>query len=323
MSDQDDTERVAVPGAGRGLLAKLGSLRRPRSVSAQRGLLSIAAVGFVAIGVIALANFPDDVERHPRWWLLAVMVLVGPVCTISCNALEYVQQHRLVGSHVSFAAAARISVLGTAANLLPLPGSVLVRTQAIATAGAGYRKAASTTALVGIAWLGATGIIAGPAAISAGAAWLVMISVTLAGLALLGLTYVWVRRLAPPAGAANVFGSIVAVEIATTVVGGLRLFAIIVGLGLDVDTAQALALTLSGALAAATGILPAGLGIREAMTAAIASVVDLPAAVGFVAAAADRLAGLLVVGVIAAVLAAKAPGNDAQTSSPGAHDPTR
>jgi hypothetical protein len=77
---------------------------------------------------------------------------------------------------------------------------------------------------------------------------------------------------------------------------------VLLALDLDVSVGQAVALTLSGVIAAATGIFPAGLGIREAVAAGIASAVSLPAAVGFVATAADRIAGLLVLAVASAVV---------------------
>ena len=71
----------------------------------------------------------------------------------------------------------------------------------------------------------------------------------------------------------------------------------IVALGVEVSGGQALALTVSGAIASAAGIFPAGLGLREAMSAGVAALVDLPASVGFVAASIDRVLGLVVLGI--------------------------
>ncbi len=285
------------------LLERLARFRKPQSEKAQRLALAFAAIAFIGLGVLAAISFPDDVDLIPNWPLLLALVLVGPAATISCNAAEYMLQNRLVGSSVSFLTAARISVLGTAANLLPLPGSALVRTQSIAASGAGYKKATSSTALVGVAWLGVSALLAGPAAFVSDAK-LVGLVATLAGLVLVWVSYTWVSRLCEAGSRAGVFGMILLVESATTIVGALRLLGIVVGLGLgaDITEAQTLALSLAGAVAAATGILPAGLGIREALSAALASVVGLAASVGFIAAAADRIMGLLVVGLVAGAL---------------------
>ena len=281
----------------------LGRLRPGRSTSprVRQALLGFALVAFGIMTIVAIARFPDDVDIAPRWWLLAIVGIAGPLVTVSLNATEFVQQGRLVARRIAWRDAARISVLGTAANLAPLPGSVIVRTAALTEDEVGATRAAGTTATVGLAWLGAGALTAGALQPFAGRAWLGAVLVPV-GVGLLALTLLLVRRASPADGVGVVFGAIVAVEVGTVVVGALRLTGIIYGLGLDVNASQALGLTLAGIVASATGVFPAGLGIREALIAAASPILDVPVAVGVVAAAADRLAGLAMLAVLTTVL---------------------
>lgn len=284
----------------------MSRLRPARSASprVQRVLLAIAFVAFVAMGWLAIANFPDEPEPEPRWGLLVLVGMLGPLVTVFLNGLEYRQQGRLVDRAVPIGDAIRVSVLGTAANLAPVPGSVLVRTSALVSEQTGVKRAAATTATVGVAWLGASAFAAGVLQPVADRVLLGVLLVV-AGVALLAATYVFVRRAAPADGTNAVFAAIVLVELGTVIVGGLRLLGIIAGLGLDVTLAQALGLTLAGVIASATGIFPAGIGIREALVGLISPALGLEPAVAVAAAAADRLAGLLVLAVLTAVIVAR------------------
>jgi len=70
--------------------------------------------------------------------------------------------------------------------------------------------------------------------------------------------------------------------------------------------------------AAAIGFLPAGLGAREAIAAALSPIVGLQAAVGLVITAVDRIVNLLVLLMFAGVvtLATRRERAQAQSASP-------
>ena len=79
-------------------------------------------------------------------------------------------------------------------------------------------------------------------------------------------------------------------------------------LGFDVKPAQALVLVVAGALGSAVSIMPAGLGVREALAALVAPFAVLAASTGFLAAALGRMVDLAVVGPLAACLAMRRNG---------------
>jgi hypothetical protein len=298
--DEDGADRAEPSG---GLARLLRTRDRLASVSParQRWLLAAAGVLFVVAAVAAAVNLPDDVDRDPDWLALAVVGVAGPLLTIVCNGGEFVVQGRLLGRRLHLGEAVRVSVLGTAANLLPLPGSILVRTQALAGRD-GYRRAAASTMVAAVAWIGATAALG--AALTAFVDGAEALTATLAAAAavLFVTTGMLVARLRPPSERLAVFGALLGVEAATAAVGAARFYLTIRFLGLDATAAQAIALTMSGVLASATGIFPAGIGIREAIAGAISPLVGLSASVGVVAAAVDRVFGLAVLAVVTATL---------------------
>lgn len=234
--------------------------------------------------------------------MLVTVGIVGPLLTIAINGREYHIQGRLLGQHIDRFEALRISVLSTAANLLPVPGAVLVRGQRLIQGGATVGQVTTVTGGSGIVWIGSTAVAAGIGAASVSSRGLGALIAT-GGLVATVTGLIWIRRLATATIPAAI--ALVVTEVALTLVGAARFFFILIGLGIEVSGGQALALTISGALASAAGIFPAGIGIREALTAVVATLVDLPAAVGFTAAAADRLAGLLVLSVVSSLLLAQ------------------
>jgi hypothetical protein len=293
----EPTADEPVSGAARFRLASITGPRR-------QALLAIAVAVFLIAAAVAIKNFPHGATRHAHWWLFAVVGLAGPLTTILLNGAEFVVQARIVNVEVPLTEGMRISVLGTAANLLPVPGSAIVRTHALATSGGGYKRATKTTVTVAAAWIGTTALLAAILGISTGARRAAP-PVGLVGIALLVAAYALVRRAHPVAGTGDVFRRLVAVEAATACVGAARFFAVLYALGIDVSAGQAMALALTSVVASAAGVFPAGIGIREALAGAVSAIVGLPAAAGVVAAAADRVAGLIVLAAVTALLVSR------------------
>jgi hypothetical protein len=86
------------------------------------------------------------------------------------------------------------------------------------------------------------------------------------------------------------------------IVDSARLFLCFAALGVDASFAQASGLAVAGVLGSAVSIVPAGLGVREGVAAAISPIVGLAASFGFLSAFLNRLAGLVVIAPLAAML---------------------
>ncbi len=285
-----------------GLLRRRAEQRSPR---VERALLVLSALVFLGAGYFAFQRFPD-VEGGLEWWPLLLGSVGGVPPTVFLNGMEFHTSALMVGHRVPASRALRVTVIANAANLLPLPGAALVRVQALRQLGPGYREAVSATALIGAGWVAITVLIAGVAQLALGspalgAAWT---AVALVGLV---IAYAWMSRRVGAERAPALAVRVALIEVAFVVVNGLRLFLIIEGLGFDVDATQAVALTVAGAAAAAVGIFPGGLGLREAIAAGISPLVGLPVAVGLMATVVHRLASFAVLGSVALGLAVRGP----------------
>jgi hypothetical protein len=261
------------------------------SPTVRRWLLPVAFAAFAVTAGAAFASLPEGLDVEPVY-LVASFLLVTPLSTLA-NAAEFAATAHAVGRRIDRAEALRVAVLSSAANLLPLPGAVAVRTHQLRGA-AGTKRALGVTAGAGICWLGMSVAVAGLGdlvvnrrAVSGAAA--------LIGAAIVGVAYVLVRRSATEASG---WRWIILCELTQVAVAAARLALAVTALGSSLDLAQALWLAVSPVAGSAVGVLPGGLGVREAIAASIAALVDLPAAVGAAAAAVDRILGLVVVAAL-------------------------
>lgn len=296
-----------------GLAGRLGRVlgrlpgRRARSAGADRAILALAALLFVAAFAFGLGAVPSEDLHLTVWPLVVLAVVVVPLATVA-NGLEYAVAARIGGHRVAMGEALEISVLSSAANLLPLPGAALVRVRAMRRRGSSYRQALAVTVVVGGAWLATSLVLAGALlALRRGATEGVAVAAVLgAGVLGLGAIAVGVGRLAPPGEARPLVAGLLGAEVLAVVVAAARFLLVLRALGLDVAVEQAVALTVAGVVASALGFVPGGLGLREALAGAIAGLVGLPVATGVLAAAVDRLVGLPVLALLAAGVSVRA-----------------
>ena len=273
----------------------LGRLTLSRQGGASRtspGIIIAAASAFVVAFLWAATHLPS--LGTPDCQLFILSGIIGSPALLLLSAAEYDISVRMLSYQVTFLGALRVSVLSSVANLLPVPGSLVVRTQALKALGASYARGASSTLVVGAGWVGTTALVVGVIeAVGghavAGAILLAFGCLGLAGTTLLLLLYVDSRG-----AAVRLLMRIVGVETAFVAVGALRYFLVLRGLNVDVQPSQAAALTFAGVITSLVGVVPQGLGVKELAVAAISPLVGLPISVGLVAAATIRVMDLAV-----------------------------
>ena len=289
----------AVPDAVPQVLRRLADLRSWASTPSRRRIAYLVALAlFVGSTVVAWRALPAD-RAGIDWGLVAlagILVLPGAVV----NAEEYRISAKVVGQSIPMLPALRVSVIAAAFNLLPIPGSVIVRTTALAKGGSSTAHAVTSTLAVGVAYIGVALVIV--AGVQVGGAPASAAVLALAGLAMVGAAAALIRRLAASGTTARLVRDLIAVEALSVVVKALRLLLTIRALGFDPSIAQATALSMATVAASAIGIFPGGLGIRELLSGLIAPAVDLPAAVGLVGTSFDRVIGLAALSVLAGVV---------------------
>ena len=236
------------------------------------------------------------------WWPIILSALLAAPASLGLKSAEYQLCARLAAQRPTQSHSLKIAVLSSAANLLPLPGSMIVTVRSLSESGSTYGKAISASAVPGISWLAITWVVGGFAIVIEGHAWLGTLSVV-AGL-LVGLfacrLFTASETKEPKVPLAF---AIIAVEVGWLGVSALRLSLAVAALGIAISPTQAVALSVAGALTVAIGFFPGGLGLREALLAALSPLIGLQFNIGVLLGSIDRLIWLSFLAVASAVLA--------------------
>lgn len=139
----------------------------------------------------------DLTHTDLKWELVVAFAIVAAPLSLILKASEYPLTARIADQLPSWRNALEVAVVASAANLLPLPGSVLVIVKTLASDGSGYRQAIGASAVPAIASLGVTGVIGGVAITAAGPVTLGLV-VLLAGTAALAGAALMLHRTAAP-----------------------------------------------------------------------------------------------------------------------------
>jgi hypothetical protein len=252
-----------------------------------RPLASVALTVFVVLCAVAFARY-FSLHLHPRLWLLVPTAVVAAPLMAGLNAAEYACGARLARHRPSAREALTVSVGGSIANSLPIPGAVIVRNYAMVSGGASVSAAIGSTVTMAVAWLGVTAVVVGAIVATANPA--LGVPVAILGLAMLVLATSIVRRRLAPRRADNILAVLLLVELATAALDIGRYWLVLAALGAHPTVIRTVPLVSANVLAAAMLIFPSGLGGREALSAAFSTAVHVPAAIGIAASALDRVA---------------------------------
>jgi hypothetical protein len=268
---------------------------RARASDYRAALLLTAGAAFVVLAFFSIRGYAR-LHLHPDLALLvAAFALTVPA--IALNGAEFTLAARVAGLRVSGRQALTVSLASSAANLLPLPGAALVRSTVMVSEGATLGAAAGALAAVGVVWVGVTAAAVG--VFAAGRNATIAAALLVAGaLAITAGLLTASRRLVRARQPASVALGIASVEIAVVTSDTIRIWLVLRALGIHASAVQSFAMTAANVLATVIGVLPGGLGLREALSAVFGAASGLPAGAAVTASAADRV-GVLAVLVIA------------------------
>jgi uncharacterized membrane protein YbhN (UPF0104 family) len=245
---------------------------------------------------LAVRNLPEgtEVSIGP-----VVVLAVATSATLLLNAMEHAATARLAGGRETLLAALKVSVYGNVANLLPVPGSVVVRVQALRRRGHAGRVALSATAAVGVCWISVSILLGGVLLLTARP----LLGSLLVASATAGVVVcvLWGRKL-PAEHPAPIWVQVVLIEAGKVAVQALRMHLALLAVGASPSVGQSAAIGISVSVSSATAFLPAGLGVREAIATGLGALVGLPAAVGLLATLVDRAAGLVMAIPLSAIV---------------------
>jgi hypothetical protein len=277
----------------------IGRIMAARERARSPWLLVLAVVAFIAFTVLAIRALPP-IDKPIRWELIVIAGLVFvPLITV-LNAFEFRLMARFAHHHPPMLEVLQVTILGSAANLLPVPGAVVVRLANLRKAGVKVTRGLNLTAIIGITWVGAACTLGGIVQLFSHTAF--GVTVLAIGVGLLGIALVMLVRAVDDGTRIAGALELLAIESGFVILQAFRLFLIGSALRFNVSYAQSTTLVIAAVSAAAIGFLPAGLGAREAIAAALAPIVGFPAAVGLVITAVDRAVNLVVLSVFAGAI---------------------
>lgn len=286
----------AILGRQEHIVSALSALRRgsDRPVI-RRAVLLLSLVVFIIAAVVSFDGI-SNVGRTANWWLVIMAGLLGTLASQLLNSFEFREIGRASGTEFTIAESVRVSVIGAAANLLPIPGSVLVRVSAISRRGGGAGRGAAMSLGVGGYFVGTTLVIAGLAQIIPGRLVLGVSWVTL-GLMTAAVSG-WILRPSVTSATWGLHLRVVVIEATLIVTGGLRMWLVLLGLGFEVSLSQTVGLTVAGALTTAVGFFPGGLGLKELLVAGVSPLVGLSATAGLAVAVIDRFFRMVMLSIV-------------------------
>lgn len=249
-----------------------------------RGQVMALAIATFCIGTIwSIINSGLSAVDLAGGPILLLMLAVIPA-TIAYSAINMMLMAHAARVELNFTSGVRISAFAQIAELLPIPGGAIVRTAALMRAGAPTISSAELVVAFALLWIACGGVGAGLALAELGNAALVLtIGSAFAALAIavwLGFRY-------------GLFLALAATALRVLGVGlmGVRLALAFAAVGYALPWIDAGAYAFAAILGSASAIVPAGLGLSEALSALIAAPSGVDPATAFLAAALSRLLG--------------------------------
>ena len=284
------------------------ALRRRLDQRAQplnRGLniaIGVAAAAGVTAATVWAWSSSGLTLAELSWWPIAIAFLATAPASLLLKSAEYQLSASIASQKPTQTRSLGVAIVSSAANLLPLPGSLIVTVRSLSEDGSTYGSAISAGAVPGLTWLSITGLGGGTAIAIEGPPLLGAIMVLagfIAGVAALKLF----RATAPGGGSTRLALAVIGVEAGWLVISALRLGLAVTALGVSINPTQALALSVAGALTVAIGFFPGGLGLREALLAGLSPLIGLEFDIGVLIGSVDRLVWISFLAITSGVLA--------------------
>ena len=280
------------------MLNRLQALRAYKPSEQTEKKLLLLSILIMIIGLYLSVGDNPGILSGIDWRAIAIVILIGIPLTALGNALEFIVSGRMVGVTFSLLRALRVTVIGSAANMLPLPGSTIVRVAALKVSGVGIKQSTAITLLVALVWIGVSFLYAG-----------IMIGQFQAGalawfMGLPGLLVLIAAGFLTRTSNASLwyYSQIVVIKSLMVLIDAARIYYCFLALNLEVLFVQASAFVIAGVVGSAVSIVPAGLGVRELVSAGLAPVVGLSVSAGFLSATLNRIIGLTTLVPVAGML---------------------
>jgi len=254
----------------------------------RRIALLIGGAGF-GLGLILAIRSQPDLLHNIRWGPAILVIVLGVPSNMLANAFEFMLHGASMGRKIPFFSAVEISIISSAANMLPMPGGLATRVIALKSYNVQYRDGIAVNFLFAFIWIAVIFTFVGLCLLPYDIwfKWFFLSIGLITGI----ISIVWAKKREI---SFHIFTLAALQRLIMAFLGALKLWWCLLALGVSAEFGQAAVLVISGIIGSAMSIMPAGLGIREGVSAGLATIVGLSAASGFLAAAVNRILSLLI-----------------------------
>lgn len=264
----------------------------------QRYALLVAATAFCVGLIFSIKSQPQLLYNLRYPYAFFCIFIIVPI-TLIANAIEFSLISSSAKQKVKFIKAFEISIIASAANMLPIPGGAITRFAWLKTIGVDIKKSSLIVFVFGLIWLGISFIFSGFCIIYT--KHLVLAS----GFILLGigiLFFCGFTLIKLHASLAIILGAFLQ-RFILAILDALKFWFCFKASGHDVTFLQAGIFTISGVLGSAVSIVPAGFGVSEGVSALLAPIASIDPSLGFLAATAGRFFVLIFLSPLSIALA--------------------
>lgn len=256
-----------------------------------RSITYSLALLILVIGVVISLQRNPHLFSDVQVWPILLVLIAGIPLTLVTNAMRYIFCARLIGISSGWFRAMEVTTISTAANMLPLPGGTAVRLAALSADSSSILKGSKVTVISTSIWVAITLIFGGTG--------IFFYSTTPGTVFICSGIFLF---LATGIGLYTIAGEnlerenalyLCLVELVSVSIDAFRFMLCLQALGISAEFLQSASLVIASLVGSAVGIVPAGLGVREIVSAMMGPVVNLPAEACFVSATLNRLIGLV------------------------------
>ncbi|WP_260483666.1 hypothetical protein [Sphingomicrobium flavum] len=241
---------------------------------------------FVGGIYLSLRATPDILARLEFAPFILLILIGAPIHTL-LNGYVLKQSAQFAGKHMPMRNAVELTLMGSAANLLPIPGAILSKIGGLKAHGVEGAKIAKVLVLTALIWGALSFLWAGGAAILLDAPLVGAIFLAIAGA--MGLVTLLLHR---GGEGRRPLLNITAVRLLNLPLDAVRFIVLMAIAGVSLNFVEASIFSISGFVATSSMIFPAGLGIYEATVALLSQLVSVEPAVAFLVAVIGRIAYL-------------------------------
>lgn len=249
----------------------------------------LIGLAILVVGVaLSLRTLPDLLQRlHPLPY--AVLLLVGVPAAVALNTYEYQLITAMGGRRVRWVDALEVSIVTSIANMLPFPGGAMARAFAMKSEGISLGHAAYLIVALLVSWAGAAFLYSG--------FWVLGFGNPATGWSFIVLGFTFLLTSVVLLAFWRVPRRLIAASLMLRGIGlvleAIRIMLAAASLGLPLQFSQASIFSTGAVIGSAISILPGGLGVAESVMAILSPLAGLPSGVGFVIGVANRLAVVL------------------------------